>query len=335
MPQALRPVGTATTCPYKRCPGIYQDCGGHLVPQRGADGLERWLCHACDFATYGVQQVQQPWLALELLPPPRNRAIAVCGSAGADAACEGAEADAPSMPAQACTLGSAPSTPVKAVLSDAAKSPAAAAPVRCDGGSQSPVSALSALGRTPPRPTCVAPTDTAYRVTGARPEQLQASKACEPMLVVKALSSTTYEVARHGGVAQLLQRRAGVDLSAAVATGPEEVRFPLSQYESLAAQLKAAKLLDLTASCIPEWALASARGAVPRTAPEEVEAAMERMPRELRLSLMPFQVEGVRFGLERGTRCLIGDEMGAPPPRPALPTHALLLWSRYDLLLTF
>lgn len=27
-------------------------------------------------------------------------------------------------------------------------------------------------------------------------------------------------------------------------------------------------------------------------------------------ALMPFQLEGVRFGLQRGGRCLIADEMG-------------------------
>ena len=34
------------------------------------------------------------------------------------------------------------------------------------------------------------------------------------------------------------------------------------------------------------------------------------MPAALRGALMPFQAEGVRFGVERCGRCLIADEMG-------------------------
>lgn len=43
----------------------------------------------------------------------------------------------------------------------------------------------------------------------------------------------------------------------------------------------------------------------------EVSEALSRMPQTLKTGLMPFQWEGVRFGLQRSTRCLIGDEMGA------------------------
>lgn len=34
------------------------------------------------------------------------------------------------------------------------------------------------------------------------------------------------------------------------------------------------------------------------------------MPPSLERALLPFQRQGVRFGLERGGRCLIADEMG-------------------------
>jgi hypothetical protein len=36
----------------------------------------------------------------------------------------------------------------------------------------------------------------------------------------------------------------------------------------------------------------------------------ERLPERLRSALLPFQVEGVRFGLRNGGRLLLGDEMG-------------------------
>ncbi|PKA50690.1 SWI/SNF-related matrix-associated actin-dependent regulator of chromatin subfamily A-like protein 1 [Apostasia shenzhenica] len=42
----------------------------------------------------------------------------------------------------------------------------------------------------------------------------------------------------------------------------------------------------------------------------QVDEMFERMPRSLRDALLPFQLEGVRFGLRRGARCLIADEMG-------------------------
>ena len=41
--------------------------------------------------------------------------------------------------------------------------------------------------------------------------------------------------------------------------------------------------------------------------------ALSRIPKTLKWGLMPFQWEGVRFALQRNTRCLIGDEMGASP----------------------
>lgn len=44
---------------------------------------------------------------------------------------------------------------------------------------------------------------------------------------------------------------------------------------------------------------------------EEVDALMEQgLPAGLRKMLLPFQWEGVRYGLRRGGRCLIADEMG-------------------------
>ena len=41
-----------------------------------------------------------------------------------------------------------------------------------------------------------------------------------------------------------------------------------------------------------------------------VEAAYERIPETLRDAMFPFQREGVKFGLARGGRVLIGDQMG-------------------------
>ncbi|THU59325.1 hypothetical protein C4D60_Mb07t00970 [Musa balbisiana] len=43
---------------------------------------------------------------------------------------------------------------------------------------------------------------------------------------------------------------------------------------------------------------------------EQVDELLGKLPRSLRNALLPFQLEGVRFALRRGGRCLIADEMG-------------------------
>ncbi|KAI3953780.1 hypothetical protein MKW98_017604 [Papaver atlanticum] len=43
---------------------------------------------------------------------------------------------------------------------------------------------------------------------------------------------------------------------------------------------------------------------------DEVDGLIAKLPRVLYDALLPFQVDGVRFGLRRGGRCLIADEMG-------------------------
>ncbi|PSC75396.1 DNA annealing helicase and endonuclease ZRANB3 [Micractinium conductrix] len=62
---------------------------------------------------------------------------------------------------------------------------------------------------------------------------------------------------------------------------------------------------------IPPATLKAAKGTL-RTLPPPDAAAQRyaRMPRFLEAALLPFQREGVRFGLARNGRCLIADEMG-------------------------
>lgn len=43
---------------------------------------------------------------------------------------------------------------------------------------------------------------------------------------------------------------------------------------------------------------------------EKVDELIRGLPKSLLEVLLPFQVEGVKFGLRRGGRCLIADEMG-------------------------
>lgn len=43
---------------------------------------------------------------------------------------------------------------------------------------------------------------------------------------------------------------------------------------------------------------------------EKVDELISGLPKTLLNTLLPFQLDGVRFGLRRGGRCLIADEMG-------------------------
>ncbi|CAL5083902.1 unnamed protein product [Urochloa decumbens] len=43
---------------------------------------------------------------------------------------------------------------------------------------------------------------------------------------------------------------------------------------------------------------------------EEVDELLKKLPQQVKDALLPFQLEGVRFGLRRRGRCLIADEMG-------------------------
>lgn len=43
---------------------------------------------------------------------------------------------------------------------------------------------------------------------------------------------------------------------------------------------------------------------------EEVDNLMGKLPKSLLDAFLPFQLDGVRFALQRGGRCLIADEMG-------------------------
>ena len=51
---------------------------------------------------------------------------------------------------------------------------------------------------------------------------------------------------------------------------------------------------------------------------EAVDDSMRKIPRRLALALFPFQEQGVRFGLKRHGKCLIGDQMGVGKTLQAL-----------------
>jgi hypothetical protein len=43
---------------------------------------------------------------------------------------------------------------------------------------------------------------------------------------------------------------------------------------------------------------------------EDIDGRLKKLPLQLQDALLPFQLEGVKFGLKRHGRCLIADEMG-------------------------
>ena len=139
-----------------------------------------------------------------------------------------------------------------------------------------------------------------------------AAPTAEPLLLIKPLAKSARAIERGGGLPHVLRSGAGLDLSAAVLASRTVVALPLPQHGAVKAKLQAAKLTDGHASFVPRWVLESYLGQVAEVSVAEVEAGVARMPPPLRQSLLPFQLEGVRFGLRHASRCLIGDEMGAP-----------------------
>lgn len=61
-----------------------------------------------------------------------------------------------------------------------------------------------------------------------------------------------------------------------------------------------------------------------RAQPDDSEL-YEKLPKKLAENLMPFQRAGVQFGLQRGGRVLIGDEMGLGGAQGTSPMHRELL----------
>ncbi|XP_023516624.1 DNA annealing helicase and endonuclease ZRANB3 [Cucurbita pepo subsp. pepo] len=58
---------------------------------------------------------------------------------------------------------------------------------------------------------------------------------------------------------------------------------------------------------------------------EKVDELMQKLPDRLLNRLLPFQLDGVRFGLQRGGRCLIADEMGLGKTLQAIAIASCLM----------
>ena len=89
------------------------------------------------------------------------------------------------------------------------------------------------------------------------------------------------------------------------------VEFPMSEYERIVKSLTIAKFMRKSA-CVPPRTKQCFMGNIKHTraSEDEVKMRFDSIPAAFRSALLPFQVEGVNFALERKGRCLIADEMG-------------------------
>ncbi|XP_020593583.1 DNA annealing helicase and endonuclease ZRANB3 isoform X2 [Phalaenopsis equestris] len=96
--------------------------------------------------------------------------------------------------------------------------------------------------------------------------------------------------------------------------------YKLKDYDSVLKCIKKSLVVELqeipytTLLAIQTFQNYAATGLIPswkqQYSKEQVDDLLTKLPRSLRDALLPFQMEGVRFGLQRGGRCLIADEMG-------------------------
>jgi hypothetical protein len=71
---------------------------------------------------------------------------------------------------------------------------------------------------------------------------------------------------------------------------------------------------------IPPVVLETVRNAPPQHFNEGEQLFMS-IPGDLRAALLPYQIEGVLFGLKQGGRAILGDEMVMQLPPAISPTH--------------
>lgn len=83
--------------------------------------------------------------------------------------------------------------------------------------------------------------------------------------------------------------------------------FPLSQYSELMTAVASLKSV-VNISPLPNFVLRIFRK--PRAYKNVTDTDLSLIDRKLMEALMNFQVEGVKFGISRGGRCLISDDMG-------------------------
>eukprot|EP00448_Togula_jolla_P018493 CAMPEP_0170581482 /NCGR_PEP_ID=MMETSP0224-20130122/7061_1 /TAXON_ID=285029 /ORGANISM="Togula jolla, Strain CCCM 725" /LENGTH=706 /DNA_ID=CAMNT_0010904617 /DNA_START=14 /DNA_END=2134 /DNA_ORIENTATION=- len=122
--------------------------------------------------------------------------------------------------------------------------------------------------------------------------------------VCELLSAQEFQVRSEaaGGAAAFVPpniwKAIGALKGARMSASRKEWLFPMSSYDNVVAELAGLGSVEE----VPAWVLGFLRSAKLR----EHTLAKDRLPARL----LPYQLEGVRFGLSRGGRCILGDEMG-------------------------
>ncbi|KAK9843831.1 hypothetical protein WJX81_008228 [Elliptochloris bilobata] len=142
-----------------------------------------------------------------------------------------------------------------------------------------------------------------------------------PQLALEAVSPHAFQVqvapgaeeaiAFCGGLRALL---AAIGVPASLELPAAPVRMAWMHYAGVVSVLRGRRhgLRNLLAPAglVPEGTLGALRGACSHEGSGEVERRFAALPAHLAAALLPFQREGVRFGLARRGRMLLADEMG-------------------------
>ena len=145
---------------------------------------------------------------------------------------------------------------------------------------------------------------------------------------VVAAPGAEQAVAKEGGIKTIVSRLGLSFLPMPIGDGMQAVSFPLSEYDRFEqrAQFQKKNLLPRS-GMIPQATLKSYRQVI-SMGEEQVEARLRKMPESLYDALLPFQREGVTFGIRRNARILIADEvmstMIKQTPRQLTNSHSLI-----------
>eukprot|EP00803_Ostreobium_quekettii_P008937 evm.model.scf_153.2 EVM.evm.TU.scf_153.2 scf_153:8261-20215(-) len=159
----------------------------------------------------------------------------------------------------------------------------------------------------------------------------------KPILSLEFVSDNTFVVVpapgaedavqAHGGLSHILKQAglnmtncrpiaalnaAGRSQGSTQVTGDDgqNLRFRIEDYEKLKRVLWKSKMALTQKGSFPTEAIVQSFRSIKKGLQDDVEHLYSKLPKWLEAMLLPFQREGVRFGLRCRGRCLIGDEMG-------------------------
>ncbi|KAK9794347.1 hypothetical protein WJX73_008577, partial [Symbiochloris irregularis] len=150
------------------------------------------------------------------------------------------------------------------------------------------------------------------------------SRHLSPILAMEALSPSQFKIEAApgaedimgfcGGLLHVLEAAGIPAIHAGMSPDATALIYPFRHYDSITRNLQESKRRCgweclLQSSLIPDRTLAAMRSQS-RISNAECDERYGRIPHELRKALLPFQEQGVRYGLARQGRMLLADEMG-------------------------